>query len=857
MLTIYPIINRDYYQQWTSEDYYQGSGGPQGQWTGYTAHLLGLSGNVKTSVYRNLLDGYSPNGKQALVQNPGDDHAPGWDLTFSAPKSVSILQVFDEHGIIQRVHELAVKAALSYIEEHAAFTRRGAGGKDIERLPGLLSAMFTHFESRSVNSHTEDMQLHSHLLIFNVAQRFDLSSATIFSKRLYQFKMAAGAAYRAELAQQLRLLGYTIEADKDSFHVVGVPKDICEYYSKRAEQVENNLKEIGARTSASALGKYAKLKGREKKEQTPLSELNQRWQAELTTLGFDKELANATRHPHPTYSLRFMDSQLALSDLTENNSMFRKQDLHHQLAKQAQLSGDNINNISFEATDCLASKQVINLGHDYKKNQLYTTLAVIEAEHQMINLAKTLSQQMHKTPDTETFNKALFDRQLSADYALSDEQVEGLIAACAPKRLTILQGAAGSGKSISMKVLRLIFESMGDRVCGVTVPKKAADNLQHETGINSMTLAMLLTQVEKGRNPLANINVLVVDEAGLIGTFQMKALLQVAHKSMTKVVLVGEDKQLQSISHGGVLKYLSRPDVINTSIIKNIRRQRKQSARQVVSHLREGEAEAALKLINEENLVNFASDKEESISQLVAKWKDFTTQNPDKETVVLAQRWADVEVLSKQLREVYQTRKLVSDENLEFKCVVSNKPMTLPFSTGDRVRFAKNDYRLDVSNGTLGIIKGLKQFDQIYQFNIELDDGREVVFSSQDYQDEFGRLPLVHAYAMTVYSSQGITIDSDTFVLYNANMDRANTYVAGSRSKDNCHWFINAKEVDTLALPNDAEVSNESRLRALATLMSREQPSNLAVERLTDEQHELYFGQPLAEICHMEEQRDI
>lgn len=247
-------------------------------------------------------------------------------------------------------------------------------------------------------------------------------------------------------------------------------------------------------------------------------------------------------------------------------------------------------------------------------------------------------------------------------------------------------------------------------------------------------------------------------------------------------------------------------------------------------------------------MINFSSDKELSINQLVAKWKDFTTQNPDKETVILVQRWAEVEVLSKQLRRVYQARNLVPDENLEFKCVVSNIPMTLPYSTGERVRFAKNDYRLNVSNGTLGIIKGLKQFDQIYQFNIELDDGREIVFSSQDYQDEFGRLPLVHAYAMTVYSSQGITIDGDTFVLYNSNMDRANTYVAGSRSKDNCHWFINAKEVDTVSLPNGIEASYDLRLKNLAALISREQSSTLAIERLTTKQHQFYLGQPTAEL---------
>ena len=235
MLTIHPMASRDYYLEWTQKDYYMASPQLRGQWLGYIASQLGLYGVVEPTPYERLLDGFSPDGKRALVRNAGEEHVPGWDMTFSAPKSVSILQVFDEHNIIQQAHEAAVKAALRYLEAQAAYTRRGEGGKELERLPGLLAAMFTHFESRA-----EDMQLHSHLLAFNVAERHDFSWGTLHSRALYQWKMAAGTAYRAELAHQLRQLGYTIEADKDSFHVTGVPKDICAYYSKRAEQVERN-----------------------------------------------------------------------------------------------------------------------------------------------------------------------------------------------------------------------------------------------------------------------------------------------------------------------------------------------------------------------------------------------------------------------------------------------------------------------------------------------------------------------------------------------------------------------------------------------------------------------------------------
>ncbi|MDP2596390.1 MobF family relaxase [Alteromonas stellipolaris] len=839
MLTISLMASREYYLEWSQLGYYMASPALRGAWLGYIAHQLGLLGVVNPTPYERLLDGFSPDGKRAFVRNAGKEHTPGWDLTFSAPKSVSILQVFDEHGLIQHAHEAAVMAALRYLETHAAFTRRGEGGQTLERLPGLLAAMFTHFESRS-----EDMQLHSHVLVFNVAERHDLTWGTIHSRTLYQWKMAAGAAYRAELAQQLRQLGYTIEADNDSFHVVGVPKDICEYYSKRAEQIEQNLAEIGASTSASAHGQYAKLKDRQEKANTPLPELTQRWQAELTALGFDKQLAEDIRLEHPTYSLRFIEPQRALDALTETQSTFRKQDIHQHIALQAQVTGNDIASIQRYAAQCLASEQVIELGLDHKQNQLFTTKAVLEAEHQMITLATQLSQQDHPAPSHEVIQQALADKQAASGYALSDEQVEALMCACNDKQLAILQGSAGAGKSASMEALRLAYEATGQRVAGAAVPKKDADNLQAEAGINSQTLARILTQAEQGRQPLSNIDVLVIDEAGLIGTKQMQALLQLAVEQETKVVLVGEDKQLESIEHSGVLKYLSRPDIIGTSRIETIRRQRQAWARQAVMDLRDGKAQQALEAINAHQLVNFADSHEAATTKLVSAWQAYTDKHPDKAAVVLAQRWSEVELLSKQLRKIAQQREQVGLQNIELECIVSNKAMTLPFSTNERVRFAKNDYSLNVSNGTLGTVKALRKVNQHWQLVVTLDDGRGVTVSTEHYKDEHGRLPLVHAYAMTVYSSQGITVDGDTFVLYNANMDRANSYVAGSRHKDNCHWFVNNKEVDTLCATEGTTLSDKERLEALATLMSREQSSGLAIEYLTTEELFNYIKEP-------------
>jgi conjugative relaxase-like TrwC/TraI family protein len=204
MLSISPMSGAgqgDYYVELAREDYYLEGGEPPGQWLGEGARELGLDGEVQKQELRNVLRGYSPGGETQLVQNAGaDNRQSGWDLTFSAPKSVSVAWSQSEGEMrkaFQEAHHKAVTKALSYVEDEAGFTRRGQGG--VEREPAKLTvATFEHGTSRA-----QDPALHTHALIVNVGVREDGSTGSIESKPIYQQKMAAGAVYRAELAHQI------------------------------------------------------------------------------------------------------------------------------------------------------------------------------------------------------------------------------------------------------------------------------------------------------------------------------------------------------------------------------------------------------------------------------------------------------------------------------------------------------------------------------------------------------------------------------------------------------------------------------------------------------------------------------
>ncbi|EPC6194221.1 MobF family relaxase [Vibrio cholerae] len=829
MLTIFPIRNHDYYAEWTQNDYYLNNAELPGDWAGYIARLLGLNGEVGEKEYHNLMNGFSPDGKTAYVQNTGEKRNMGYDLTFSAPKSVSILEVFDDRLIIYRAHRKAVEAALRFIEERAAYTRRKAQGQELEKLPGLLAALFTHFKSRS-----DDMQLHTHCLVLNLAIRNDLTWGTINGRTLYQWMKASGAVYRAELAQNLRELGYSIEEDGESFKVAGVPNHICQYFSKRDEQISEALKNFNEKSSASPIGDHIKLYTRDKKKSSLCTEDYQRWQAELTALGFDREYADSIRYNYQTSAKKYCDTNLALDELTKTKSVFREQDLYHHIAKQAQFSGDrtaSISSLSFSAT---ISDRVITLGEDRKGYGLYSTKEIVNLERNLITLAKKTSSTHHQAPDELLINEIIRNQ---SGCSISEEQIAAILSACNDKRLSILQGSAGSGKSFSMNILRQAYETQGQRVLGACIAKAAADNLQNETSIKSGTIAKLLSDNEAGRSPLKNTDVLVIDEAGQVGVKQMHALLSLAEKHDTKIVLVGEDKQLDAIEHGGVLSYLSRPHIIGASRIENIRRQQEKWARKAVMDFRDGNAYKAMKELDKRNLINISVSKDEAISLLINNWKKHVNQN--KEALVLAQKWIDVTAISKQLRQHYQSIGKVGPDKIELDCTVSGKYMKLPFSVGERVRFTKNDYQLNISNGSYGIVEAIDEYQNKYTFHVRLDGDRLITFDTHYYQDEHGKLPLVHGYAMTIYSSQGITVNGDTFILYSSGMGREATYVAGSRHKFKSHFFLNSMDIEA-SVP-DKNMSRDDVLIAFSNLMNQQKKSTLAIDYIKSEAKE-YLG---------------
>jgi conjugative relaxase-like TrwC/TraI family protein len=274
-----------YYDHLQRDDYYSRGGEPPGRWAGRGAERLSLTGPVTHAEFEAALQGLDPKTGARLAQigGRGREHSAGWDMTFSAPKSVSVLWALSEGServAIEQAHQSAVLAATEQLEENAGWARRGRGGSVREQTAGLLMAQFDHHTSRE-----SDPQLHTHSFIFNLAPRRDGSWGAIVSRELYKAQKQAGATYRQALAGELERQGIRLEREGNGLRVAAIPRNVEWAFSKRRQAIEEAARTHGYSTPKGM--ELAALRTRRPKRDAKLSELTKHWRDEAKALGFE------------------------------------------------------------------------------------------------------------------------------------------------------------------------------------------------------------------------------------------------------------------------------------------------------------------------------------------------------------------------------------------------------------------------------------------------------------------------------------------------------------------------------------------------------------------------------------------
>jgi hypothetical protein len=294
----------------------------------------------------------------------------------------------------------------------------------------------------------------------------------------------------------------------------------------------------------------------------------------------------------------------------------------------------------------------------------------------------------------------------------------------------------------------------------------AAENLESGSGIASRTIASLEHSWGQGRDGLTSRDVLVIDEAGMVGTRQLERVLSYAADARAKVVLVGDPQQLQAIEAGAAFRSIHERH--GGAEIGEVRRQRDDWQRDATRDLANGKAANALGAYRSRGMVHDSQTREQARGDLIDRWDRDRQASPDKSRIILTHTNDEVRALNEAARE---RMRAAGDLGDEVRVTVERGARN--FASGDRVMFLQNERGLDVKNGTLGTIEQVSA----QSMTVRTDDDRSVRFELKDYNR------IDHGYAATIHKAQGMTVDR-AHVLATPGMDAHGSYVALSRHRD-------------------------------------------------------------------------
>lgn len=907
------------------DDYARGDAkqaGPAPTWACSGAGLLGLSGAAKSEQVERLARGFHPITGDALVKGAGDQHVMGLDMTFSAPKDVSAIFAGADSATRVAVADAvmeAAKAALAHVETECV-TRHGKAGATKRFARATVAACYPHFASRAL-----EPQLHVHGFLFNLGKREGKQEWSALEQRAqFERKMSTGILFRVELAARMKALGFAVEPAGLYFTIRGVDQTQRDALSTRSKQIAEYVRQCGMLdVDGAAAREVAALNTRNAKAEPPLPELLSDFAKQAAAVGITPESIAGMRAPAPAGLSAIsapapqapsdsnllspqpcainptsfaIDHGVLMDRLMESQSCATSVDA---LAAICELAMGQ-----WSAAECLAeldrflaSPLAVDLGRTEQLARVFTSKATLATEAECSNaVSRGADDQAHR------LNRDIIDREfdrleaeisakIGAPASLAQQRAAATHIACETGRHAFVIGWAGTGKTTMLKALGDAYKASGYEVLGCCQSAAASQNLARETGIHARTIASLLHAVDSGKARLGPRSVMVLDEAGMVGSKEFALLQRAVLDAGGKLVAVGDPKQLQPIAAGGIFRTLCERH--GKAEISNIQRQRTDFAplldwlrsrgelskkataalralpedsrlgalerlcaalpklarafarwrerydhqwlREAVRRFAMGDAKEALSMLDERGRLKLISGHGAMVDALISDWAADKAALPAK-TMIAGTRM-EVRELNDMARALLISAGQVRDaEGLDVEIIHRDQTREAKrFAPGDRVVFTKNDKEVGVANGVAGTIMAIERAMFTPLLRIQLDDANERGETFVMVPPSFGRFD--HAYCLTNHKSQGRTFDA-AYVLVNPSMaDREWTYVAASRSRFSTTLYANRGAL----APNDidshqilaAEPGGEGRaalLEKLAFGMSRARAKGTALD---------------------------
>lgn len=544
-------------------------------------------------------------------------------------------------------------------------------------------------------------------------------------------------------------------------------RSIDKIYSLRTNEesrellIERGHYDLAARIGEPTVHEGPQVRGMERRgEQTNIGDLNR-----------------AIKEDNAQYADRADLTTSVLESLTEQKSVFTDRDIYRQICKQAT---ERLGSQLHEAVaQCIARDDVVLLGTDDRGNAVMTTRKMQDMERRMVDQATDRrGEGMHPVDSAKLDKRA-------KEHRLSDEQRVALHHMSGEDAISLVEGMAGTGKSTMMKAANTAWRESGYEVRGAALAGKAADGLEQGSGIKSQTVHSLLLALDSGRDMLTSRTILCIDEAGMLSSNLTSRLVEHTSKAGAKLVMIGDDRQLQPIQAGGAFKAIKNE--LGAAKLTTIYRQHEEWARDAVHNFADGESGKAIAAYAERGLVDVGVDADDTKARLIADWNAERTDD-GRSSIILAGTRKDVRDLN-ELARAERVRMGEIDQGDKVKTEQGERE----FAKGDRMIFLKNDKSVGVKNGQLGTIEEIENIGGSHRLSIRKDDGKLVTFDTRDYDR------IDHGYATTVHKAQGVTAER-AYILFGSMFDRQLAYVAMSRFRKLGRLYIDAAKYKTAAM---------------------------------------------------------
>ena len=756
-------------------EYYTAGEEPDGTWFNPKG-LFDLEDGVKvdSGQFQRLYNGFAPDESGKLVQRAGNpDRSPGVDMTFSVDKSVSTLWAIADPEMRERIEGMAVAAARAALEDsvlrYCSYTRVSAEGKTRPVLADLMGATFVHGTSRE-----NDPQLHVHCTIFNLARtREDGKWRAHHQYPVYSWKKAAGALFRAYMAWDLQQgLGVRMQQygpNAEFTRIEGMPEDLQAFWSKRRKAIVALAGELGIPSlgNASRMAGVNKLTRAGKSHDNDPEVRHRRWQEEADGFAERESLIESvTDHEVKIAREAIRELTDRLNDLpahlAREEAIFRRPDMVEAAANAAaglmgrEAVGTAIQrlrrNPQIERLE--PKKPTAESRAGMVHTEVYSTRHNLGLEQAVRDMAEAMATDAgHDLPAQAVQEKV--ETLLKQGYPLSQEQSLAIRHATARGgRVAVIEGAAGSGKTTTLRPITDLHKEYGYEIVPTAVAWRTAVALGDDCDARPYCVDKLLKLAAKGQIEIGHKTLIVVDEAGMLSTRQAHHILQLSERHGAKVVFAGDTRQQQPVEAGPGLRLIR--DVAGSVRVDRIRRQ-KADLEDVLVHvhgetpeqarfraeltspqerdailadyetmdrkpvftpwqvsvseaLRDGDAKQAIEAWQLRGRLHLCHDEEKTLTRLVDDWTRHMRAEPDTSTVVLARTRAEARALSWLMRQrvlapTPEAKRAVIEVSRDLDGRVTEP---LEIAVGDRLRIGATQWNKQLFNGTVVTVEDLE-----------------------------------------------------------------------------------------------------------------------------------------------------